>query len=550
MKKRIVSFIFIIISLVLISSCTVTTPDKGGDDTNDPSYSITITEHDNVISWELIEGISTYYVYVDDLLEKTLYNEHTYDLNNLPSGNHDVYVKAFSTTEDVYEIKSNVIQIKIESLNENSNQVNIFMINDTHGAFNTGDFAGLEKVATAINSLEKQNGEYIKILNGDGLQGSYVSSILFGRPIIDALNVMEFDAFVIGNHEFDWGFDKVAQYKDGDASNGEANFPFLGANIIDKSTGKRVSWLDPYTIVENNGVKVGIIGIIGHTQESSILSENVANYEFVYPLELVQTLSKELREEKGCDSVIVSLHDFDEDLNYSMANLPLESRVDAILCGHMHRNEYETYERLDGVMIPAIENRDKNQTAASLILQLDDNPETPYATFTRVYPSSYSANQDVLDVVAKYQDVIDESKRSVGYTPYEISRYTVASYATNAMVEEFDADASIINSGGVRAEISSGDITISDIFEVLPFNNKVYLVELPGSVLINFTNKSGFIYNDDFNPYSLSSSKTYKVAIIDYVFTHPNNSELRNYPYTDTGVLIRDLTIDYMDLIY
>ena len=72
---------------------------------------------------------------------------------------------------------------------------------------------------------------------------------------------MEFDAFVIGNHEFDWGLDKIARYADGDPENGEADFPFLAANIV--CEGKKLDWTEDYVIVEREGFKIGIIGVIG-----------------------------------------------------------------------------------------------------------------------------------------------------------------------------------------------------------------------------------------------------------------------------------------------
>ena len=101
-------------------------------------------------------------------------------------------------------------------------------------------------------------------------------------PLVDAMNYLDFDAFVIGNHEFDWGIEKIAQYKDGDPSNGEAEFSFLAANIVYKETGEKLPWTDDYVIVENNGYKVRIIGVIGKL-ESSIASEMVADYDFLHP---------------------------------------------------------------------------------------------------------------------------------------------------------------------------------------------------------------------------------------------------------------------------
>ena len=111
------------------------------------------------------------------------------------------------------------------------------------------------------------------------------------------MNDIGFTAMTLGNHEFDWGLDKIAKYKDGDLTNGEANFPFLGANIFYKGTNRRPDWIDPYTIVDYNGLKVGIVGVVGGTQESSILALNVAEYDFLdeetYTYQLVGSIGSD-----------------------------------------------------------------------------------------------------------------------------------------------------------------------------------------------------------------------------------------------------------------
>jgi len=162
------------------------------------------------------------------------------------------------------------------SLNSSSvtkEYVNLVSANDTHGRLVTGDGDnGFDVLSSKFNDLENKYGDFIKIANGDIFQGKFESNVLYGRPIVDCMNAMEFDAMVIGNHEFDWGLDKIAAYNDGDESNGEANFPFLACNIVDKATNKLLDWVEPYTIVENNGSKVGLIGAIGTNLTSSITS--------------------------------------------------------------------------------------------------------------------------------------------------------------------------------------------------------------------------------------------------------------------------------------
>ena len=88
------------------------------------------------------------------------------------------------------------------SEDKNYGKINIFSINDTHGAVSTNaNVTGLDKVDTLINSLETDT-DYIKVANGDIFQGGYASNVTRGRIFIDVLNEMDFDCFVIGNHEY------------------------------------------------------------------------------------------------------------------------------------------------------------------------------------------------------------------------------------------------------------------------------------------------------------------------------------------------------------
>ena len=93
---------------------------------------------------------------------------------------------------------------------------------------------------------------------GDNFQGTMLSNLSYGRVVVDCFNEMEFDVSTIGNHEFDWGLDKVLNYIDGDISNGEANFGFGAANIY-HADGTNVEEIEDFFIIDKGGVKMGVI---------------------------------------------------------------------------------------------------------------------------------------------------------------------------------------------------------------------------------------------------------------------------------------------------
>ena len=559
MKKIIQICIFLFFITILIG-CSF----EGGTTTNPkvtletPKLSIS----DGKIVWEKIENATYYEIYLNGKKEKDT-QKLFFDLFYLADGTYAVKVRACNN--DTNYVKSQYASITYEKKTEevdknpeidNPNNENdkgdgkysVFMINDTHGAYcNNDSDPGFEKIASLLGDLEKEQGDIIKIANGDIFQGSYVSNVLYGKPIFEVMNYLEFDAFVLGNHDFDWGLDKVYTYYDGDLANGEANYPVLGANIYDKATNKRVEWIEPYTIVEVDGDQVGIIGIIGYELESSILAENVADYEFIYPVELIKQYAKELRQ-KGCDSVIVSIHDFDQDLNSEIAKLSGDAKIDGIFCGHTHQKKDNSVTRSDGVTIPVVQNYDKNGCAVNV--EFDINSQTYKTSF--YYPSNYQNNLEVLDLIKEYQDYIDKGNEIIGYANYKLNKSTLGKNATDAMQEAFEADIAIINTGGIRETISSGNITVSKVFDVFPFNNEIIIVELKGSAVMSLyqRNSSYLYFNTSFNINNIEQNKTYKIAVIDYVFTGVYYYEFKNVEYIDTNILLRDVFIEYIEENY
>ena len=98
-------------------------------------------------------------------------------------------------------------------------------------------------------------GETLLLAAGDNVGASPPNSALLNDiPAIDVENLWGLDATSYGNHEFDYGLERILLH------NERANFPFLSANIIEEATGQSPSWSPPSTVLTVNGVKVGVIG--------------------------------------------------------------------------------------------------------------------------------------------------------------------------------------------------------------------------------------------------------------------------------------------------
>ena len=492
---------------------------------------------DGILSWNKVLNAVSYDIYKNDSLLDSI-TSLSYNIDEVYGDKYYVVARNGNSYSD----KSNVVEINGDI---NTGVVNIFSINDTHGAVSTNaNVTGLDKVETLINSLETDT-DYIKVANGDIFQGGYASNVTRGRIFIDILNEMEFDCFVIGNHEFDWGIETISVYRDGDLSNGEANFPFLGANIVYKSSSTMPEWLDEYTIVENNGLRVGIIGVIGEGLTSSILAENVENYEFLSPVPIVERIATTLRTDEDCDVVVVATHDYDSDTNAQYATLFGDARIDAILCAHTHQKINETVNRIDNYKIPVLQSNTKNITVGTINLTLE-NGDITKKSVNHYYPSNYSSSTNILDIIKNYEDVILEGEKVVGYTSSYLSKSYLGPLAANGMVELTGSDFACLNTGGVRSTIDLGPITMEDIYEVFPFDNKLIIVEMSGSTLKSFYNTAdGYLYfSSNLNINNISNNKTYKICVIDYVYNYYYYQKFfKNLNTTTLDLQIRDAVV-------
>ena len=525
--QKIINFFLFFIGLLIVASCT----------TKSHLATPILKYEDYELSWNEIKNASSYDVYDgNNFYTNTL--DTKINLNGMSEGNHMMKVKAISSVDEFLDSHDGSLLIEISyQIVVTNTKYQVFMINDTHGAFSDRSFPSIARVASIVDDLSLDT---IKIMNGDAFQGSYESNMVHGLSILDALNQMAFDCFVIGNHEFDWGLDEIRKYKDGDLSNGEANFPFLGCNIIDKRTNQMVDFLEPYYIKEVDGLKIGVIGLIGYNLESSIMAKYVEDYEFVYPLELIKKYTSELKNVHGCSSVIVSIHDYDEELNNSIANLKGLYQIDGIFCGHTHEHIVTSLNG-DGYQIPVVQNQSQNKTA--LLVKFDIENHT--YDVTTYYPSNYAISNHLLTILETYEDLTDQADFIIKKNNSYISRATLGQIAVEQMKQAMKVDVAMMNTAGIRNYIS-GDITYGAIFEVFPFDNRIITLTLKGSALKSLYESNGdYLYISSFNFNRIDKNKDYDVAVIDYVFFSPYYHEFKNVEYNYTEILLRDLMVEY-----
>ncbi|MDE5786899.1 MAG: metallophosphoesterase, partial [Duncaniella sp.] len=146
--------------------------------------------------------------------------------------------------------------------------VSLLETTDMHGNFFPRDFinarqasGSLARVSTLVDSLRESGKTVVLLDNGDILQGQptayYYNFVdtLTPHPVARMLNYLGYDAASIGNHDVETGHAVYDRYR-----SALGNIPLLGANVIDTVTGK--PYLQPYTIIECDGVRIAVLGMI------------------------------------------------------------------------------------------------------------------------------------------------------------------------------------------------------------------------------------------------------------------------------------------------
>lgn len=415
--------------------------------------------------------------------------------------------------------KDGNVSVSKISIPEVNVEFDILSLNDTHGYLETTDKASLSKIAAYMNSY---GAEALRVSSGDMFQGTGISNLTHGRAMIEAMNAMKFDCMVVGNHEFDWGIETILSYFDGDESNGEANFPLLAANIVDKN-GEPLKYAKPYMIKEINGARVGVIGIIGQDLETSISAKSLAGHVFTEARPLVEKYSNILRNELGCNMIIVATHAGSSENNYYSG-----LDVDFIINGHTHRTEA----KIDAE-IPFIQSG-RYSNAVGHTVSLVDYKEVTIKSIENIMIQNLSEFSPEIDqIVADYKESLDEVLNAKICTVVNCSRDNISKYTTSFLKKNFKVDAAFVNGGCFRVNWDDNkSVTYSDLLEMIPFDNEMKICTMTGKDLkdlikIMVVDKVDIVSNTNFKIVGdkyymdnklINDNKKYKLVVLDYVF--------------------------------
>jgi 2',3'-cyclic-nucleotide 2'-phosphodiesterase/3'-nucleotidase len=224
-------------------------------------------------------------------------------------------------------------------------KISIIYTSDVHGQISTYDFvfqnnnkSGLSRLSTF---LKQYKNDYILIDNGDILQGSpflnYCRENQLIDPLSKSINLLSYDYFIPGNHDFNYGLDYLDKFING------IHATTLCSNILQSN---KTPYYKPYEIKEINGIKIGIIGATTAYIPKWEKPEHIKDLTFISAYESVKKYCHMIKDE--VDAIIVSYHGgYEKDLKtgdllcrpsienegYHIFEIP---EVDVLLCGHQH----------------------------------------------------------------------------------------------------------------------------------------------------------------------------------------------------------------------
>ena len=153
---------------------------------------------------------------------------------------------------------------------------------DFHGAIlpgaprNNRSSGGSVVLAAWVDRLRAENPEGTVLIDGgDMFQGTMISNLQFGRPVVAQMNALGYAAAAVGNHEFDWGPDTLVQRAR------EMNFRMLSANMRERKTGRLPDWVRSDTSFTRRGARVSVVGLSYRHTPSVTLSKHVSHLRFI-----------------------------------------------------------------------------------------------------------------------------------------------------------------------------------------------------------------------------------------------------------------------------
>ncbi|MCK6481724.1 MAG: 5'-nucleotidase C-terminal domain-containing protein [Planctomycetes bacterium] len=359
---------------------------------------------------------------------------------------------------------------------------------------------------------------------GDAVSGTPVSTVFRGTPIFAVTSLMGIDASCLGNHEFDHGWARIASFREA------AAHPILCANARDPE-GNLLADAE-WRVFDVDGVRVGVVGLLTEKTPGMTVRRGNEGVRFEKAKDALLRLLPAVRAES--DLVVALTHlGFEED----EALARTVPGVDVVVGGHSHTPLPGPVEFGRTVVVQAGRYGER-LGRLEVVVDLDRRRIARWEGRPVVLaeaadpPLDPAVARTVEELERKVEAMVDVV---VAAASRDLGKADLRDLVEAACREALGTDLGLMNEGGLRAEIPRGPVTIRQVWNLLPFDNTLVRVRVPGKALPPRLAKG------------LDPGKVYTVATNSFVADHLE----RHLPGAlegaeDSGIPLRDAVVDWV----
>ncbi|MCA0927564.1 bifunctional metallophosphatase/5'-nucleotidase [Ruegeria profundi] len=356
-------------------------------------------------------------------------------------------------------------------------------------------FGGVARLKTIVDAkrdeLADQN--YLLLDAGDPFQGSLFYTTYKGAAEAEFMDAIGYDVMAVGNHEFDDGPEGLATFIDA------VSFPVISGNLDLSSSTELKGKVENHVVLEVGGQKVGIVSALAtDTVETSSPGKDVVFQDEIDSL----TADVEALQAEGVGIIIALTHvGLAKDIEIA-EKVP---GLDLVIGGHSHTLLSNTQEGAAGsypVMVgdvPVLQAYAYSKYLGEVTLTFDDEGNLTSAEGEPILlDASVEPDAEIAARVAEMGAPIEETKKKVVASSaaaiegdravcrvQECEMGNLVADAMLARVADQGVQLAIANSGGLRASIDSGEVTMGEVLTVLPFQNTLSTFEISGQGVID-----------------------------------------------------------------
>lgn len=363
-------------------------------------------------------------------------------------------------------------------------ELTIIHTNDVHGFYVEGAYDGMgaAKIASYVEAVKAENPNTLFVDAGDALQGNNIVTLSKGEYGTEILNALDYDVMTVGNHEFDYGSDRLLELE------AMLDFPMIAANV---KNADGTDFMTPYIIVEMDGFDVGIFGLATPETVYKSHPDNTVGLTFEDPNVVAVEMVDELQSQVD---VIIALVHLGVEGDYTSIRLAQEVEgIDLIIDGHSHTDmDYGT--EVNGTLIVQAGEKSNNLGVVKLDIENKDVVDVVAYQYDKVESETGPEDQAILDLVTELKNLNAVIENEVvAVAPFELNgvrdfvrtgETNLGNMITEALLDISGADVALTNGGGIRASIDVGEVTKGEVLTVLPYGNTVRVIELTGADIL------------------------------------------------------------------